>query len=419
MKIVTSIEHSDDTAVKQLPPSSRLVAWWLAFIAMTATALFSIAFVGADGWGAVLGLSPVSRGVAAVVVTLLVSGFCFSIVSLQAKIVTLGRHRASKPPSLHSYVDQGLGPLDRSASGEALYLDLMKRAVVNILYEDEPYFVYVGEEIRRSDGFELPARVAGEDAPTTAHSMVGVRRLDNLQFCIESALCEGVPGDIIETGVLSGGASIFCRAVLKAHHVEDRRVIACDTFVGLPAPPVAMGMFLVVNTLARPLVYLLLSIPSRRWHRFLFRLFQRRLRKNFPKVEAPGDDMVAFSIWCIRNMPLGPRRESGLEYIKSNFARYGLLDDQVVFLKGFFSDTLPEAAINHVAVLRLDGDTYESTMDVLVHMYPKLSRDGYCIIDDYNAFSDCRRAVDEYRQKQNITDEIITVDRIAVYWRKS
>ena len=104
--------------------------------------------------------------------------------------------------------------------------------------------------------------------------------------------------------------------------------------------------------------------------------------------------------------------------VAANFNKYSLLDDQVVFLKGWFKDTLPNAPIDKLAVMRLDGDMYESTMDVLVNLYPKLSTGGYCIIDDY-ALPACKQAVDDYRGKMNIKSPIIEVDWTGVYWQKN
>ena len=78
----------------------------------------------------------------------------------------------------------------------------------------------------------------GEDQPTTAHTMIGLRRLDNIQALIEDILEQAILGDLVETGVCRGGATIFMRAVLQAHQVSDRRVIACDTF--RPVSPASM-----------------------------------------------------------------------------------------------------------------------------------------------------------------------------------
>ena len=155
------------------------------------------------------------------------------------------------------------------------------------------------------------------------------------------------------------------RAALKAHGVKDRTVWVADSFEGLPAPnpekyPVDAGLKL---------------------------------------HEA---EFLAVS----------------LETVKNNFRRYGLLDDQVKFLKGWFKDTLPIAPIEKLAVLRLDGDLYESTMDALVNLYPRLSPGGYIIVDDYGAIYQCKKAVSDYRKKHNITEPIIKIDWAGVYWQK-
>src|SRR4029079_12709026 len=97
---------------------------------------------------------------------------------------------------------------------------------------------------------------------------------------------------------------------------------------------------------------------------------------------------------------------------------YGLLDDQVKFLKGWFQDTLPSAPIEKLAVLRLDGDMYESTMEALNALYPKLQVGGYLIVDDYGAIASCRKAIHDYREKHQILDEIIPIDLTGVYWQK-
>ena len=69
--------------------------------------------------------------------------------------------------------------------------------------------------------------------------------------------------------------------------------------------------------------------------------------------------------------------------------------------------------------MRLDGDTYESTMDVLQLLYPRLSEGGFCIIDDYYAFPDCSRAVDDYLEQHGLQAKLIDIDRLAVYWQKN
>jgi O-methyltransferase len=107
----------------------------------------------------------------------------------------------------------------------------------------------------------------------------------------------------------------------------------------------------------------------------------------------------------------------GVDEVRSNFARYGLLDDQVRFLEGWFADTLPSAPIERLAVLRLDGDMYASTMDALEPLYPKVSPGGFVIVDDY-ALPGCRRAVDEYRARDGIDEPIVDIDGMGVFWRR-
>jgi hypothetical protein len=108
-----------------------------------------------------------------------------------------------------------------------------------------------------------------------------------------------------------------------------------------------------------------------------------------------------------------------LEQVKSNFKRYGVLDSRVRFLKGWFRDTLPTAPIQHLAILRLDGDMYGSTIEALEHLFPKLSRGGFVIVDDYLSIQECKEAVTNYRAQHGVTDRIISIDHNGAFWRKS
>ena len=275
-----------------------------------------------------------------------------------------------------------MGPL-RKDDIQKLYLDLIKRCLTNYIYADSEVFPFTPKkniikrkmvEFLNERGFRLvrprPAditkRVTGQDRSPVAHTMIGLRRLENIQHCIESVISENIPGDFIETGVWRGGATIFMRAVLKAYDVIDRVVWVADSFEGCPAPD-----------------------PGK----------------------YPED----------KNDTLFTSRELAipLEKVKENFSLYGLLDDQVKFLKGWFKDTLPGAPIGKLSLIRLDGDMYGSTIDALSNLYPRLSVGGYVIVDDYGAMETCRKAVADFREKHGIRDEIVTVDWTGVYWRRS
>ncbi|MGD9765818.1 MAG: TylF/MycF/NovP-related O-methyltransferase, partial [Candidatus Binatia bacterium] len=202
-----------------------------------------------------------------------------------------------------------------------------------------------------------------------ALTMCGEKKLDNLRWCIEQCLERQVPGDLIECGVWRGGASIFMRGVLAAHGVGDRTVWLADSFQGLPPPPPG-------------------SLDEKMY--------------NWDKVVEIA------------------RLAVGLDAVKSNFRRYGLLDGQVQFLAGWFQDTLPRAPVKQVAVLRVDADSYEATTDILTHLYPKLSPGGYVILDDWGLDNVCgeKQAALAYRRVQNIREEIVEADWQCAYWRK-
>ena len=105
------------------------------------------------------------------------------------------------------------------------------------------------------------------------------------------------------------------------------------------------------------------------------------------------------------------------QHVRRNFERYGLFDDQAKFLPGWFRDTLPTAPIDRLALLRLDGDMYEATMDSLDNLYAKVSPGGFVIVDDYGSWPACRLAVDRFRESRAVTAQMIAVAGGAAYWR--
>lgn len=213
---------------------------------------------------------------------------------------------------------------------------------------------------------EAEKRLNGYDWPIYADTMIGLKRLDNIEYCMRSILKEGIAGDFMETGVWRGGATILMRAILKEEAIEDRKVWLADSFEGLPKP----------------------NAKKYSWDR--------------------GNKLHELNLLKV-----------SLDEVKENFKKYDLLDDQVCFLKGWFKDTLPTAPVKKLALLRLDGDLYESTILALEHLYPKLSKGGYLIVDDYNAFEYCQRAVDDYRAHHAITAPIVEIDGEAIYWQKA
>jgi O-methyltransferase len=289
--------------------------------------------------------------------------------------------------------------------GTSLYLDLLKRCLTRYGFEpdparygSEPETLYVPYATRRAGiggrlrlaaqaavrrrGFEImtpvPAaprkagvqtltdRELGRDWPAEAETMIGLARLNQLQAAVEDVIANDVPGDLIETGVWRGGACIFMRAVLAAHEIADRTVWVADSFEGLPKPN-----------------------PS----------------------EYPVDEGDTF--WTHDELSVS------IDEVRANFEKYGMLDGQVRFLKGWFRDTLPAAPIDRLAVLRLDGDLYESTIQALEALYPKLSVGGYVIVDDYHVVPASRAAVTDFRSDNSIREPIVEIDGSGVYWQRA
>lgn len=236
-----------------------------------------------------------------------------------------------------------------------LYLDLIESELTGTLREDPSIDPW-------TSGYDPARRAIGRDWPSTAETMIGSARMRNIRTLLQRALADGVPGDVIETGVWRGGACIYMRAILAAAGDKARRVFVADSFKGLPEPS---GDF-AADTGDQHSTYEELAVSR---------------------------DMVA-----------------------ANFKRYGMLDDRVVFLEGWFKDTLPAAPIEKLAVLRLDGDMYESTIQALEALYDKVSPGGYVIIDDY-ILKPCAEAVNDFRAARSIDAPMSDVDGAAVWWQ--
>jgi len=251
-----------------------------------------------------------------------------------------------------------------------LYIDLLKKKLSD--YRDYEYDYFVPTEKKQyQEGEEILCKVkkyspikraTGADQPTQAETMIGLLRLNNLEKLFKILLEEKIEGDCLEAGVWKGGASIFMNALNKVLDNSNRKIWVADSFEGLPK-----------STLAPDLKY--------NWD--------------------------------------SPYLKVSLEEVKKNFRRYNLLDENVHFVKGWFCDTLPSIAVEKIALLRLDGDMYESTLDILNNLYHKVVPGGFIVVDDYSGIDSCSLAVDEFRAKYNISDEIIKIDWTGVYWRKS
>lgn len=269
---------------------------------------------------------------------------------------------------LASFADSLSGKAQPAAEDPAaLYLDLLKRSLLNEIYlDDELRLLYLRDCLAGRESFAYPVyhdirntrRAAYEALQERrevgqfperdihrsgfSHTMMGRKRLDSLQECLDSLRRRNIPGDLVECGVWRGGGCIFMAGYLKAYGLSDRRVLVADSFDGLPKPTALADAGLDLS------------------------------KERFPELAVP------------------------LETVQENFAVHGLLSDRVVFLQGWFKDTLPDAPTGRIALLRLDGDLYESTMDALQALYDRVAAGGIVIIDDYGALEACRAAVRDF-----------------------
>ena len=267
--------------------------------------------------------------------------------------------------------------------GAQRYLDLLKRALTRTGFPDvvevrarsrKRWLVAPLQAALRTRGYTLvERRPYGVESPyanpaSPRETLLPVPRLDAIQETVETLLTDEIPGDLFEVGAWRGGGSIFLRAVLAAYGVRDRRVWVADSFAGFPGDSD--------------------RVPLDQGHDYTGGL---------------GDEFFTVDVATVR----------------ANFERYGLLDDQVEFVEGWFSETLPATPVSRIALLLLDGDLYGSTRDALRALYPRVSPGGAVIVDDYGWEDTCRRAVDEFRDEHGIREPLQEVDTQMVLWHRS
>jgi O-methyltransferase len=216
------------------------------------------------------------------------------------------------------------------------------------------------------DRFDAMLRAEGRDWPASAETMIGDERLSHLEWCAREVLARGIDGDFLEAGVWRGGACILLQGVLRAFGETRRRLFVCDSFAGLPEPD---------PDHSHPILK-----EDRLWQR----------------------SELAVS----------------LSEVHRNFSRYGMLDENVRFVEGLFKETLPGHQ-SPLALLRIDGDYYESTLDALTFLYPWLQAGGICIVDDFGVYSTCRSAVRQFLKANDPAVRLEMADWTCAFWVKT
>jgi hypothetical protein len=206
-------------------------------------------------------------------------------------------------------------------------------------------------------------RIEGKDEPKNGFTMIGLKRLENLHEMLDYVRINKIDGDLIETGVWRGGATIYMKYYCNLYNM-NKKVFVCDSFKGLPKPS--------------------------------------------GKFEADEGDIH----YTYKSLSVS------IDDVRSNFDLFGCLDENVIFIEGFFGETLPNnSKIGKISLLRMDGDMYESTHDVFYSVYDKLIDGSPIIIDDY-CLNGCRKCVDDFRIDKKINKDINIIDRCGIYWFK-
>src|ERR1043166_2479536 len=208
------------------------------------------------------------------------------------------------------------------------------------------------EIIRFSVGFS-PQELAilNKVKPFTASN---AERVTGLINSVKYLVANKIEGDFVECGVWRGGSMMAAMYTLLDLGDTSREFFLFDTFEGMSDPTEKDVMFDGQNA--------------------------KDVLSQFEKKEGPGN------YWCV----------AGTEDVWRNVLATGYPKDKIHLVKGKVEDTLPKAAPQKIAMLRLDTDWYESTAHELKHLYPRLVENGVLIIDDYGHWLGARQAVDEF-----------------------
>jgi cephalosporin hydroxylase len=207
------------------------------------------------------------------------------------------------------------------------------------------------------DSGELPRTGAALETPRSdglAYASVGRVRLDHLEACLDAIRDDGVEGDLVEVGTGRGGGAIFMRGFVEAYELSDSRVWVADRFDG------------------------------------------RGSAGNGGSSTFPPD----------------------LNIVREGFARFGLLDEGTIFLQGPPAETLAEASIGQVALLRVDSGDPEEVRVVLETLYERVAPGGFVVVDDYGS-AECRVAVDQFLSEHGVAEPLERIDWSGAAWRKA
>ena len=198
--------------------------------------------------------------------------------------------------------------------------------------------------------------------PCHVMTMVGLRRLRNVQSLVEDTILNNIPGDFIEAGAWRGGLCAFVAGIYASYGQTGSRLVwVADSFKGIP-------------------------------------------KSKHPIDLHDHRSRIAHKIDILNN--------NNLVNVKWDFHRLGLLNENLVrFIPGYFQDSFPvfRQEWTSFSVVRVDGDTYESVYYSLRVLYPFLSPGGFVIVDDYTDWAPARKATADFLSEHAPHTQIIPV----------
>jgi O-methyltransferase len=239
------------------------------------------------------------------------------------------------------------------------------KAALRVLYRRKVLVAWLGGDREQFEMYRTVHRAM-------RYSLVGSSGLEATYKAVVELVQDDVEGCLVECGVAEGGCAALMASVVK--HNGSRPTWLFDSFKGLPDPTEAD--FVELN--------------------------RKVTGENIRPLE--------------RGSCLGT-----LEKVQGVlFRRFGLSPTRVHLVQGWFQDTLPvyRTKMGPIAMLRIDGDWYESTKCCLENMFDQLVPGGYCIADDYGTFYGCRKAVDEFIQSRNLKIQAVSDGRGGFLFRK-
>ncbi len=270
----------------------------------------------------------------------------------------------------HSYLDLLKGALlDEHYLENELRIEHLTRCLERGVPADPNKLRDPQRQMRDELRHWIAARRAGrlrddDDSPASyfPYTDMGRVRLDHLQQCVEVIQRESVQGDLVECGTGRGGGAIFLRGAIEAFDAIDRKVYVADEFRSTP-------------------------------------------------ITATGGDGLGGGAGF-------PDLGADLNTVRDGFDRFGLLDDRVRFLLGRLGETLADAPIEKIALLRVGQAPGHDLEDALESLYDKVTLGGFVVLDDY-ASDEAKLVIDEFRGRRRIADPLERVDWVGAAWRKT